>query len=131
MSLQYIAVVFKRVSLGHNFNFCAVVRLVIITIFAVHLLTIYFLKLLNDRLLRPRLIFLFPLITSGSSVKLPKIISEELCMLAKNVYVGFSVISFCLCRSRFLAYKLEMWERWISIEEYVFLFIHCFFCPSG
>lgn len=59
----------------------AVVRLIIITIFAVHLSTTYFLKLLNDKLLRPRLIFLFPLGTSGSSVKLPKIISEELCML--------------------------------------------------
>lgn len=88
--------VLKRVSLGHNFNSCAVVRLVIITIFVVHLLTTYFLKLLNDKLLRPRLIFLFPLGTSGSIVKLPKIMSEEICVLTKNVYLGFFVISFCV-----------------------------------
>lgn len=100
--------VLKRVPLGHNFNSCVVVRLIIFSIFGVHLLTTYFLKLLNDVLLRPRLIFLVPLGTSGLSVKLPEIISEELCVVAKNAYLGFFVISSCLCRSRFLGFKLEM-----------------------
>lgn len=113
----------KRVSLlGYNFSSCAILRLVVITIFAVHVLSAYLLKLLNDKLLRPKLFFLFLLDPSGGSVKLPQLISGEFWMLTENVYAVFFVISV-FADLAFFFFKLKMWERWISIGGYVVVFM--------